>query len=301
MKVVKKRTIVISHIFLILGALFMLYPLAFAFLGQFVSIEGFYEVGVLPVPQGFSYLFSNLGLIFRRTEIYVSILLTLPRFVWYSFILIFTSVLGGYAFAKVKFKFKKAAFYIIMSSMMIPGIALLVPQYLELMRFPLVGGNDILGKGGSGFRDNPALLFITGCFSAYNIFLVRQMLTQMGNEYKEAAEIDGAGFFRIIFSIYMPMLTPVIALMVVQTFIGQWNDYLFPMIFLSGARELWPIGVLSVKIQSDYLSPAGTGGGLMNYPMVMTMGVVMMIPPIVAYICCQKYFVQGLAVGGIKA
>lgn len=301
MKVVKKRTIVVSHILLILGSLLMLYPLLFAFLGQFVSIEGFYEVGFLPMPQGFKYLFSNLGLIFGRTEIYISILLTLARFVWYSFILIVTSVLGGYAFAKVKFKFKKVAFYIIMSSMMIPGIALLIPQYLELMRFPLVGGNDIFGKGGSGFRDNAALLFITGCFSAYNIFLVRQMLTQMGNEYKEAAEIDGAGFFRIIFSIYMPMLMPVIALMVVQTFIGQWNDYLFPKIFLSSSPDLWPIGLLSVQIQSDYLSPAGTGGGLMNYPIVMTMGVVMMIPPIVAYICCQKYFVQGLAVGGVKA
>ena len=127
------------------------------------------------------------------------------------------------------------------------------------------------------------------------------MLTQMGNEYKEAAEIDGAGFFRIIFSIYMPMLAPVIALMVVQTFIGQWNDYLFPMIFMSSKPDLWPIGVLAVKIQSDYLSPSGTGGGLMNYPIVMTMGVVMMIPPIVTYICCQKYFVQGLAVGGVKA
>lgn len=301
MKVVKKRTIVISHILLILGAILMLYPLVFAFLGQFVSIEGFYKVGILPVPQGFSYLFENLGLIFRRTEIYISILLTLARFVWYSFILIVTSVLGGYAFAKVKFKGKQIAFYIIMSSMMIPGIALIIPQYLELMRFPLIGGNDFFGKGGVGFRGSPALLFITGCFSAYNIFLVRQMLVQMGDEYKEAAEIDGAGFFRIIFEIYMPMLLPVIALMVVQTFIGQWNDYLFPKIFLSSEPDLWPIGLLAVQIQSDYLSPSGTGGGLVNYPMVMTMGVVMMIPPIIAYVLSQKYFVQGLAVGGVKA
>lgn len=300
MKVVKKRTIVVSHILLILGAVLMLYPLVFAFLGQFVSIEGFYEVDVLPIPEGISYLFDNLSLIFRRTEIYVSIFLTLARFVWYAFILIVTSVLGGYAFAKVKFKFKKVAFYIIMSSMMIPGIALLIPQYLELMRFPLVGGNDIFGMGGSGFRDNVAVLFITGCFSAYNIFLVRQMLQQIGDEYKEAAEIDGAGFFRIIFSIYMPMLMPVIALMIVQTFIGQWNDYLFPKMFLPSSPDLWPIGVLSVQIQSDYLYTAGTGG-LMNYPIVMTMGVVVMIPPIVDYICCQKYFVQGLAVGGVKA
>lgn len=300
MKVVKKRSLIISHILLALGSLIMLYPFVFAFLGMFLSIEGFYEVGILPWPEGFSYCISNLGVIFRRTEIYRSVALTLARFVWYAFILIATSVLGGYAFAKVNFKFKRVAFYILMSSMMIPGIALLVPQYLELMRFPLVGGNDIFGKGGYGFRDNMAVLFLTGCFSAYNIFLVRQSLAQIGNEYKEAAEIDGAGFFRVVFSIYMPMLKPVIALMIIQTFIGQWNDYLFPVLFLPSARSLWPIGVLSVKIQSDYLYTAGTGG-LMNYPIVMTMAVVMMIPPIAVYIACQKYFVQGLTLGGVKS
>lgn len=300
MKVVRKSTIILSHIFLCLGAILMLYPFVFALLGMFKTIEGFYEVNFLPVPDGIRYGFENLGIIFRRTEIYSSILLTLGRFVWYGFILVVTSVLGGYAFAKVNFKFKKVAFYVIMSTMMIPGIALLIPQYLELMRFPLVGGNDILGHGGTGFRDNMAVLFITGWFSAYNIFLVRQSLQQIGNDYREAAEIDGAGFFRIIFSIYMPMLKPIVALMILQTFIGQWNDYLFPVLFLPSARDLWPIGVLSVKIQSDYLYTAGVGG-LMNYPMVMAMGIFMMIPPVVVYITCQKYFAQGLTLGGIKS
>jgi len=296
----KKRSVVLLHVLLIIGSVFMLYPLAFAALGMFMSTEGFYEVSFLPIPEGIGYLFGNLGLIFRRTEIYRSIFLTLARFVWYTVLLIVTSVLAGYAFAKVNFKFKKFAFYFLMSSMMVPGIALLIPQYLELMRFPLVGSNDILGRGGSGFRDNVAVLFITGCFSAYNIFLIRQTLVGIGDDFREAAELDGAGFFRIIFSVYMPMLSPVLALIAVQTFIGQWNDYLFPVLFLPSTRELWPIGVLSVKIQSDYLYMAGSGG-LVNYPMVMTTGVMMMIPPILAFIFCQKYFIQGIAVGGVKA
>ena len=300
MKVVKKSSIVFTHIFLCLGVVLMLYPFVFAFLGMFKTIEGFYEVEILPVPDGIGYGISNLRIIFRRAEIYRSILITLGRFVWYAAISVLTSVLGGYAFAKVNFKFKKAAFYIIMSTMMIPGIALLIPQYLELMRFPLVGGNDITGYGGVGFRDNMAVLFITGWISAYNIFLVQQSLRQIGDDYREAAEIDGAGFFRVIFSIYMPMLKPIVALMILQTFIGQWNDYLFPVLFLPSARSLWPIGVLSVKIQSDYLYTAGTGG-LMNYPMVMAMGVFMMIPPIAVYISCQKYFIQGITVGGVKS
>lgn len=300
MKVVPRSQRIITHVLLSLGSVIMLYPFVFAFLGMFISIDSFYKVGVLPIPESVSIMWQNLTTIFKRTEIYRSIFLTLARFLWYAFILGFTSILGGYAFAKVNFKFKQAAFYILMSSMMIPGIALLIPQYMMLNQFPLVGGNDIFGKGGEGFRDNAAVLFILGCFSAYNIFLVRQSLSGMGNEFKEAAEIDGAGFLRIVFEIYVPMLKPVIALMTIQTFIGQWNDYLFPVLFLPSANTLWPIGVLSVKIQSDYLYTAGTSG-LMNYPMVMTMGVLMVIPPIAVYVAFQKYFVEGLTVGGVKS
>ena len=116
-------------------------------------------------------------------------------------------------------------------------------------------------------------------------------------------EIDGAGFFRIIFEIYLPMLKPVLAVIIIQLFIGQWNDYLFPMLFLSGSPDKWPIGVLSVSIQSEYLYTAGAGGsgGLMNYPLVMVMAVVMMIPPVAVYIAFQRYFVEGLNVGGVKS
>lgn len=298
MKVVRKSTLIVSHILLGLGAVVMLYPFVFAFLGMFVSIDGFYRVQLLPIPEGFGYCFENIKLLAGRyKELFGSFFLTLARFVWYAAILGFTSVLGGYAFAKVNFRFKKVAFYLLMSSMMIPGIALLIPQYMMLNQFPLVGGNDIFGKGGAGFRDNPAVLFLLGCFSAYNIFLVRQTLAGIGNEYKEAAEIDGAGFFRIVFTIYMPMLTPVLALMTIQTFIGQWNDYLFPLLFLPSTRNLWPMGVLSVKLQADYLYSAG----LMNYPMVMLIAILMVIPPVAVYIAFQKYFVEGLTLGGVKS
>lgn len=286
----------LSHVFLALGSLIMLYPFAFAFLGMFKSAEGFYEVNFIPVPENISFFLDNIVRLFRRNEIYPAIGLTLTRFVWYTLIVGGTSVLAGYAFAKVNFKGKNIAFYILMSSMMIPGVAMLIPQYQMLMRFPLVGGNDLFGKGGAGFRDSPLLLFITGWFSAYNIFLIRQTLVGLGNEYKEAAEIDGAGFFRIVFMIYLPMLKPVLAVIIIQTFIGQWNDYLFPQIFLSGSPEYMPIGVVSVRIQSDYINMQG----LMNYPVAMVMAIVMMIPPVAVYIAFQKYFVEGLTAGGVK-
>ena len=150
----------------------MLYPFLFAFLGMFVSVEGFYEVSVLPIPESAKYMIENFQKIFARKEIYRSVIVTLLRFVWYTALLSLTSVLGGYVFAKVNFGGKKIAFYLLMSSMMIPGVAMLTPQYLMFSKMSLTG--------------KPAILFITGCFSAYNIFLVRQTLTGLGDEYKEA-------------------------------------------------------------------------------------------------------------------
>ena len=285
MKVVRKGTKTLYHILLILGSIIMLYPFVFAFLGMFMSREGFYDVSFLPVPEGFNYFADNILKILKRIEIYPSIALTLGRFVWYAFILCFTSVLGGYVFAKVNFAGKNIAFYLLMSSMMIPGVALLTPQYLMFRKWSLV--------------DDPLVLFITGCFSAYNIFLVRQTIAGLGDEYKEAAEIDGAGFLTIVFRIYFPMLKPVLAVILIQTFIGQWNDYLFPDIFMSGNTKWLPIGVLSVRIQSDYMYQV-TGGGLVNYPLAMVMSVFMMIPPVIIYIIFQKNFVEGLTAGGVK-
>ncbi|MBQ9710420.1 MAG: carbohydrate ABC transporter permease [Clostridia bacterium] len=286
MKVVGKGTKTLYHVLLIFGSIIMLYPFAFAFLGMFMSQEGFYEVSFLPIPEGFKYCVDNIAKILRRTEIYPSIALTLGRFVWYAFILGFTSVLGGYVFAKVNFAGKNIAFYLLMSSMMIPGVALLTPQYLMFRKWALV--------------DNPLVLFITGCFSAYNIFLVRQTIAGLGDEYKEAAEIDGAGFITIVFRIYFPMLKPVLAVILIQTFIGQWNDYLFPDIFMAGNTSWLPIGVLSVRIQSDYMYQV-SGGGLVNYPLAMVMSVFMMIPPVIIYIIFQKNFVEGLTAGGVKS
>ena len=285
MKVVGKGTKTLYHVLLISGSVIMLYPFAFAFLGMFMSQAGFYEVSFLPIPEGFGYCVENITKILRRTEIYPSIALTLARFVWYAFILGFTSVLGGYVFAKVNFAGKNIAFYVLMSSMMIPGVALLTPQYLMFRKWALV--------------DNPLVLFITGCFSAYNIFLVRQTIAGLGDEYKEAAEIDGAGFLTIVFRIYFPMLKPVLAVILIQTFIGQWNDYLFPDIFMAGNTKWLPIGVLSVRIQSDYMYQV-SGGGLVNYPLAMVMSVFMMIPPVIVYIIFQKNFVEGLTAGGVK-
>lgn len=285
MQVIKKRTKVATHIVLALGSIVMLYPLVYAFLGMFLSIDEFYGSGILPIPTSLKYVWGNIGVFFKRPEFLNGILITIPRIVWYVIVVGFTSILGGYVFAKINFVGKKFVWMYLMSSMMIPGTALLIPQYLMFAKMGLTG--------------NVIILFITGCFSAYNIFLLQQSFTALGDEYKEAAEMDGANFVYIVFAVYMPMVKPVLAVIIIQLFIGQWNDYLFPAMFLNNVPSAWPIGLAAVKIQGDYLGTT-SNGGLFNYPVVLASAIVMMIPPSLIYILFQKYFVSGLTMGGVK-
>ena len=307
MKVVKKSSIICTHIFLCLGVILMLYPFVFAFLGMFKTIEGFYEVGILPVPDGIGYGISNLRIIFRRSEIYRSILITLGRFAWYAAISVLISVLGGYAFAKVNFRFKKVAFYIIMSTMMIPGIALLIPQYLELMRFPLVGGNDITGHGGVGFRDNMAVLFITGWISAYNIFLVQQSLRQIGDDYREAAEIDGSSPMNTLFTIILPLSKSILVVITIYYFVAHWNAYFDAMMYIT-KRNKWPLQVFlrQILLLSQMGDMAETMGAddantaLLYASLKYAIIIIAALPLIIVYPLVQKFFEKGIMLGSVK-
>ncbi len=287
------------YVVLGIGTLIMLYPLIFAVFGSIVSMDDFYGTTILPLPKDDGIDFSNFAKAFTGSTFYQSVLVTLARVVWYGAFLLFTSMLGGYIFSLLQFKGRTVAFYIILSSMMIPGVALMMPQYVMLARFPLVGGNDIFGQGGSGFVNNPAVLFITGLFSAYNIFLVRQTLLSIGREYKEAAEVDGAGFFCTVFRIYMPMIKPVIAVIFLNLFIGMWNDYLFPLMFLAGNSDWHPTGLAIVNLIDAYLKPNGIMGRS-DYPAVFGISLMMMLPCIIVFIAAQKYFIAGLTLGGVK-
>ncbi len=284
---------------LVVGAVVMMYPLVFALFGSVVSMDDFYGTAFLPLPKGDGITFSNFAKVFAGGWFLRPFLVTAARFVWYSGFLFFTSLLGGYVFSLIRFRGQAVAFIILMSSMMIPAVSLMMPQYVMFAKFPLVGGNDIFGRGGSGFIDNPAVLFITGLFSAYNIFLVRQTFLSVGTEYKEAAEVDGAGFFRVVFGIYTPMVRPILAVIFLNVFIGMWNDYLFPLMFIGGNTDWQPMGLAIVRLIDAYLKPNGIMGRS-DYPAVFGISVMMMLPAVLVFVFAQRHFIAGLTMGGVK-
>ena len=204
--------------------------------------------------------------------------------------LIFASM-AAYGFEKLRFKGSNAIFKIMMLSMMIPGIATTVPTFLLLRSFPLVGGNNILGQGGTGFIGTYLGVLLPGTVGVYGIFFMRQFLIPVSGEYAEAARLDGAGELRIFFNIYIPMIVPALLTLGIFCFQGVWNSYMWPNLILQGHEEK---SVLTMALRNYSLETK------FQYGPMMAMSVLMSIPIIVFFCIMQKYFISGVAIGGLK-
>ncbi|NLP35849.1 MAG: carbohydrate ABC transporter permease [Clostridiales bacterium] len=118
---------------------------------------------------------------------------------------VFFGALAGYAYAKLKFKGKKTSFRLLLTSMMIPGVVTMIPQFLILKFFPLVGGNNLFGQGGQGFINNYLAIILPGAVGAYAVFFMKQFFETLPDELAEAARVDGCNEFKIFYKIY-PLL-----------------------------------------------------------------------------------------------
>lgn len=297
---IKKKVIAkyALSLLMLLASLIMLYPLIYMFLGALADKTMYLESGLFPTPSITPERWENFTIIFKASGLMQSLFITLVRILFYALLNLVLSTMGGYVFSKLEFKGKRAVFLYFMSSMMIPGVAIMVPSYILMARFPLVGGNSILGTGGQGFVNNPAILFITGWVPVYNMFLMRQSFTSFGSEMKEAAQVDGAGHFLIMFTIYLPLALPCIAVMLIGLVIGFWNDYLNCLIYLPDLKEFHTIGTKIIEILDTF----GTEGYdiIPNYPRIYGISFMFMLPCIAIFLCFQRFFIDGLAMGAVK-
>ena len=297
---------ILIYAILTVGSLVVIYPLLFMILATFASPVEYFKSTFLPVPDALD--FRNYQVVFAATlgAYYTTIpramFITLTRAVWYVGTSLLAAVLVGYVFARLEFPLKRILFVYLLSGMMVPGILTLVPIYVMLARWPLVGGNDIYGQGGHGFINEWPVLYIVGLVPVVSIFLMKQSYEMFPSDYEEAARIDGAGMLRIIFQVYVPMLRPAITAVAVLDFIGIWNDYFAPLIFIGGNRNLQPLALAVQQLMFTYTTQAASlgVGGLPNFPVVFAGAVVMSIPPVAVYLYAQQYLVQGLMGVGIK-
>ena len=266
----------------------MIYPALFMALGAFTTPSRFEQTLFLPIPNTLNLrLFASL----LDSGIGHSYLLTLIRVAFYVILNLSGGLIAGYIFSKLHFPGRNRLFLFFLSGMLVPSILLLLPDFIMMARFPLAGGNNIFGQGGVGFINNWPSLFAFGWVSPFAIFLLKQSFDMLPTEYEEAAKMDGAGFFTVIFRVYGPMLKPPIVALVIIVSVGIWNDYLWPLQSVISRPDLYTIAVVlkDVSVGGGYLGPGLMGEVLMA-----------VWPPAVLYLFLQRYFVQGLLASGLK-
>ena len=191
---------------------------------------------------------------------------------------VLTSSLAAYAFARLRFPFKRFWFVMIISSLMLPYAVTLIPTFL--MWSKLGGVNTFLP------------LTVPAWFGggAFNIFLLRQFFMTIPNEIEDAAILDGAGFFDIYWRIMLPLVKPALIVVSLFTFINVWNDFLNPLIYLNDVNS-YTLALGLLQFRGSYSSA---------WNLLMAGSTLVVIPPILVFLFGQKYFIEGVTLSGMK-
>ena len=189
---------------------------------------------------------------------------------------VFSACMAAYVFAKIPFKGRELLFGIFLITMMIPGSVTLIPNYLILRSFHLL--NSYLG------------LVLPSFFNIFGIFMLRQSMRQIPDDFIDAAVIDGASQWKIFFNVIIPLSRPMIATLFVITFMGAWNDYLWPLIVLTDKNKMTLPVALSM-LNGQYST---------EYNLLMAGALISIVPIIIVYAFAQRYFEEGLTAGGLK-
>lgn len=189
-----------------------------------------------------------------------------------------TSVLGGYAFARIRFPGRDALFLVYLGSIMIPFVVLIIPLYQFMVAI--------------GWVDRVPALVLPWIFSAYGTFLMRQFFVTIPRELEEAAFVDGASRWTILWRIFVPLSMPAIATQVTFSFLYAWNSFVWPFIIISTGNT--DAQVLTVALQQF-------GGRAADSPQLVFAGVTIAVAvPVLAFALVQRYFMENVATSGIK-
>ena len=189
------------------------------------------------------------------------------------------STMAAFAFAKLDFPHKNAAFMMLLASMMIPVVVILVPQFAIYAKI--------------GWIDTLLPLAVPGMLgNVVMIFFLRQYMMGLPGELMDAAKIDGSGYFRTYWSIFLPLCKPAIAANIIIVFMATWNDYLGPLIY-TNSPERSTVQLVIASFVSFYEEQT-------DLPIVMAASVIAVLPVLIVFIVLQKHFVNSFALSGIK-
>jgi len=262
------------HILLAVGALLMIMPFLWMISTSFKSFADSMSVPPkwLPVewhPDNYLRVIQTIdfGTYYLNTVI-VTVGRTAGQLILCS--------LAAYAFASLRFPFKNAIFLALLAVLMVPSQVVMIPSFVIMREF--------------NWLDTFYVLIVPGIFSAFGTFLLRQFFMTLPKDLEEAAKIDGCSYFRIYWNIYLPLSKAALVSLAIFTILASWNDLLWPLIMTSSEE----MRVLSIGISSFQ------GQHSTDYPLLMAGALMATLPIIILFIFLQRYFIEGIAMNGIK-
>ncbi len=277
-KVKKVIGSILTHLVLSLMAVLMIFPLLWLVSTSFKepSKQMLWPPQLIPnpfYPQNYAQLFvvAPMGL-YLFNSFKVTILSVVGT--------CFSSSLAAFAFARMRFRGREVLFFILLATMMLPYAVTVIPTFTIMRQL--------------GWLDTHYPLFVPAYFgSAFNVFLLRQAYKSIPQDLFDAAKVDGAGFFRIYWQIFIPLGMAALVTIAIFAFLGSWNDLFSPLIYLSTQEKM------TVALGLAYLrGRAGTGVNTIG--VIMAGSLLVSIPMLLLYGFGQRYFIQGLARTGLR-
>jgi ABC-type glycerol-3-phosphate transport system permease component len=276
---------VVLYTLLIIGALLSMLPFVWTFLSSGKDINELYRYPPTWWPEQMKFVPNYIEIFqvvpFARwfvNTVYITVLALLGT--------VLSATVVAYGFARFRFPLRDAFFFVTLSTIMLPVEVTLIPTYLLFKNlqwidtyYPLIIPSW-LGGG------------------AFNIFLMRQFMLTIPLDLDEAAKIDGASSWRILWQIITPLCKPAIATLATLGFIGHWNNFLGPLIFLN-TEEKYTLAVGMRYFQSAVAGGAGAVSRPQDH-LLMGAALMMSLPCLILFFIGQKYFVQGIVTTGIK-
>ena len=189
---------------------------------------------------------------------------------------LFINSMAGYAFAKFRFRYRDRLFRALLAAMVIPAQVAMLPLFLLLKQFGLI--NTYWG------------IIIPGMASIFGIFLIRQYLLAIPDSLLDAARMDGASEFRIYWSLILPLCRPILVTLAIFTFLGAWNDFMWPLIVLTDS-SMYTLPVALANLLGEHVQ---------DTELMMAGSVLTVLPVMLLFVALQKYYIAGIMLGGMK-
>jgi multiple sugar transport system permease protein len=193
-----------------------------------------------------------------------------------ALLVVATAALAAYALARMNFRGKRLIFGTIVSTLFVPAVILIIPNYIIVSRF--------------AWLDSLTAVVVPGAASAFGVFFLRQFFLSLPEELEEAAYVDGAGPFRIFWSVVLPLSKPALATLALLAFLTNWNDFLWPLyVLFSAEQQTLPAGLATLQ-----------NANAVRYDLLMAGAMIAAVPVLLLYLVAQRFVIEGVSRTGLK-